>query len=242
MCMVPTVSTMILVDSIRIDDPPHHRGTVMVTKYEVVAGDTLSKLAQWFYGDATLYPVIAVPNGIVDPDDITVGQELLIPYITDRHTVAPGETLSGLAQHFYGDGTLFPVLAAANHITDPNVVRVGRSLLVPELGDVGHHTVVTGETLSGLARRWYGEAQLYPVISFPNHITDPDHVEVGRVLIRPGLNYRHTVVAGDTLRALAEDHYGNAEMFAMIAAANHIADPDRITVGQVLFFPNLTDF
>ncbi|MCD2100046.1 LysM peptidoglycan-binding domain-containing protein [Rhodococcus rhodochrous] len=233
---------MILADSIRIDDPPHHRGTVMVTKYEVVAGDTLSKLAQWFYGDATLYPVIAVPNGIVDPDDITVGQELLIPYITDRHTVAPGETLSGLAQHFYGDGTLFPVLAAANHITDPNVVRVGRSLLVPELGDVGHHTVVTGETLSGLARRWYGEAQLYPVISFPNHITDPDHVEVGRVLIRPGLNYRHTVVAGDTLRALAEDHYGNAEMFAMIAAANHIADPDRITVGQVLFFPNLTDF
>nr|WP_302497122.1 LysM peptidoglycan-binding domain-containing protein [Rhodococcus pyridinivorans] len=50
------------------------------------------------------------------------------------------------------------------------------------------------------------------------------------------------VVAGDTLRALTEDHYGNAEMFTMIAAANHIADPDRITVGQVLLFPNLTNF
>ncbi|UTM35304.1 LysM peptidoglycan-binding domain-containing protein [Rhodococcus pyridinivorans] len=160
----------------------------MVTKYEVVAGDTLSKLAQRFYGDATLFPVIAVPNGITDPDEITVGQELLIPYITERHTVAPDETLSGLAQHFYGDGTLFPVLAAANHIADPNVIQVGRSLLIPELGDVGHHTVVAGETLWELARRWYGEAQLYPVISFPNHITDPDHVEVGRVLIRPGLN------------------------------------------------------
>ncbi|WP_443716049.1 LysM peptidoglycan-binding domain-containing protein [Rhodococcus pyridinivorans] len=118
------------------------------------------------------------------------------------------------------------MLAAANRIADPNVIQVGRSLLIPELGDVGHHTVVAGETLWELARRWYGEAQLYPVISFPNHITDPDpdHVEVGRVLIRPGLNYRHTVVPGDTLRALAEDHYGNAEMFAMIAAANHIAD------------------
>ncbi|WP_094981066.1 LysM peptidoglycan-binding domain-containing protein [Rhodococcus pyridinivorans] len=160
----------------------------MVTKYEVVAGDTLSKLAQRFYGDATLFPVIAVPNGITDPDEITVGQELLIPYITERHTVAPDETLSGLVQHFYGDGTLFPVLAAANRIADPNVIQVGR------------------------------------------------------VLIRPGLNYRHTVVPGDTLRALAEDHYGNAEMFAMIAAANHIADPNRITVGQVLFFPNLTNF
>ncbi|MCD5421799.1 LysM peptidoglycan-binding domain-containing protein [Rhodococcus pyridinivorans] len=51
----------------------------MVTKYEVVAGDTLSKLAQRFYGDATLFLVIAVPNGITDPDEITVGQELLIP-------------------------------------------------------------------------------------------------------------------------------------------------------------------
>ncbi|UTM39467.1 hypothetical protein MX572_11900 [Rhodococcus pyridinivorans] len=41
---------------------------------------------------------------------------------------------------------------------------------------------------------------------------------------------------------MTEDHYGNAEMFTMIAAANHIADPDRITVGQVLLFPNLTNF
>ncbi|MEU5843591.1 LysM peptidoglycan-binding domain-containing protein [Rhodococcus sp. NPDC047139] len=238
----PEVRSMVLGGSLEAPTIHKLRGTIMVTKYEVVAGDSLSKLAQRFYGDATLFPVIAVPNGIVDPDEITVGQELLIPYITRRHTLAPGETLSGLAQHFYGAGTLFPVLAAANHIGDPNVVEVGRSLLIPELGDVGHHTVVEGETLSELAHRWYGEAQLHPVISFPNHITDPDHVEVGRVLIRPGLNYRHTVVAGDTLRALAEDHYGNAEMFAMIAAANHVADPNKITVGQVLFLPNLTAF
>nr|WP_257235782.1 LysM peptidoglycan-binding domain-containing protein [Rhodococcus pyridinivorans] len=184
---------------------------------------------------------MAVPNGIADPNTISVGQELLIPSITRRHTVASGETLSGLAQHFYDDGTFFPVLAAANHIGDPNVVRVGRSLLIPELGDVGH-TVVAGETLSERARRWYGEAQLHPIISFPNRIADPDHVEVGRVLIRPGLNLRHTAVAGDTLRVLAQHHYGNAEMFPIVAAADHIADPNKITVGQVLFFPDLTDF
>lgn len=214
----------------------------MVTKYEVVAGDTLSKLAQVFYGDASLFPVIAVANGIADPDVLTVGQELLIPYITLRHTVSPGDTLSELAQHFYGDETLFPVIAAANHVTDPDVLQVGRSLLIPELGDVGHHTVVAGETLSELARRWYGEASLHPVISYPNHINDPDHLQVGRVLIRPGLNRRHTVVAGDTLRRLAQFHYGNADAFPIIAAANHLTDPNKISVGQVLFFPDLTNF
>lgn len=235
------VSSMVIGGSIRIADVHTTRGTAMVTKYEVAAGDTLSKLAQRFYGDATLIPVIAVPNGIADPNTISVGQELLIPDITRRHTVASGETLSGLAQHFYDDGTFFPVLAAANHIGDPNVVRVGRSLLISELGDVGH-TVIAGETLSERARRWYGAAQLHPIISFPNRIADPDHVEVGRVLIRPGLNLRHTAVAGDTLRVLAQHHYGNAEMFPIVAAADHIADPNKITVGQVLFFPDLTDF
>ncbi|MEE2035154.1 LysM peptidoglycan-binding domain-containing protein [Rhodococcus chondri] len=214
----------------------------MVTEYEVVAGDTLSKLAQAFYGDATLFPVIAVANHIADPDVITVGQELLVPYITRRYTAAHGDTLSKLAQVFYGDATLFPVIAAANHIADPSVIEAGRSLLIPELGNVGHHTVVAGETLSELARRWYGDASLCPVISYPNHITDPDHLDVGRVLIRPGLNRRHTVAPGDTLRGLAQLHYGNADAFSIIAAANHIPDPDTISVGQVLHFPDLTNF
>ncbi|QOW01203.1 LysM peptidoglycan-binding domain-containing protein [Rhodococcus pyridinivorans] len=74
---------MIFVDSIRIAEALQLRDTVIVTKYEVVAGDTLSKPAQRFYGDATLYPVIAVPNGIVDPNDITVGQVLLFPNLTN---------------------------------------------------------------------------------------------------------------------------------------------------------------
>jgi nucleoid-associated protein YgaU len=49
--------------------------------YEVKAGDTLSKIAREFYGDAKLYPQIFDANRdqLSDPDKIKVGQKLRIP-------------------------------------------------------------------------------------------------------------------------------------------------------------------
>ena len=44
-------------------------------------GDTLSKIAEQFYGDPTLYPRIFEANRdvLVDPNRIHPGQELRIP-------------------------------------------------------------------------------------------------------------------------------------------------------------------
>lgn len=49
--------------------------------YEVVAGDTLSKIAKKFYGDAAKYPKIFEANRdqLKDPDVIKPGQKLKIP-------------------------------------------------------------------------------------------------------------------------------------------------------------------
>ena len=52
------------------------------TQHHVVSkGDTLSKIAQQYYGDATLYPKIFEANRDIlqDPDKIKVGQKLRIP-------------------------------------------------------------------------------------------------------------------------------------------------------------------
>ncbi len=43
---------------------------------------------------------------------------------------------------------------------------------------------------------------------------------------------RYTVVAGDTLSALALRFYGDAELNWLIAAASGIADPDVVNVGH----------
>jgi nucleoid-associated protein YgaU len=49
--------------------------------YEVVAGDSLSKIAKRFYGDASKYPKIFEANRdqVKDPDLIQPGQKLKIP-------------------------------------------------------------------------------------------------------------------------------------------------------------------
>jgi nucleoid-associated protein YgaU len=49
--------------------------------YEVVGGDTLSKIAKKFYGDANKYMKIFEANKdqLKDPDKINVGQKLKIP-------------------------------------------------------------------------------------------------------------------------------------------------------------------
>ncbi|MFT9483744.1 alpha/beta hydrolase-fold protein, partial [Mycobacteroides abscessus] len=100
-----------------------------VTRYTVVAGDTLSALALRFYGDAELYRLIAAVNGISDPGAIGVGRRLVIPDVT-RYTVVAGDTLSALALRFYGDAELYRLIAAVNGIADPTALDAGRVLLI----------------------------------------------------------------------------------------------------------------
>jgi len=49
--------------------------------YKIVSGDTLSKIAKRFYGDANAYNKIFEANRdqLSDPDKIKVGQELKLP-------------------------------------------------------------------------------------------------------------------------------------------------------------------
>jgi hypothetical protein len=58
---------------------PGGSGEPTVRTYTVKAGDTLSKIAQSFYGDASQWTRIAEANDLPDPDRISVGQRLVIP-------------------------------------------------------------------------------------------------------------------------------------------------------------------
>jgi nucleoid-associated protein YgaU len=50
---------------------------------------------------------------------------------TQAYTVKSGDMLSKIAQHFYGDGNLYGIIAKANNISDPNKVQVGTQLQIP---------------------------------------------------------------------------------------------------------------
>jgi len=146
------------------------------------------------------------------------------------HTVVAGETLWQLALRFYGDAELYRLIATASGIANPSDIDVGQRLLLP---DFTRYTVAAGDTLSALALRFYGDADLYPLIADASGITNPSDLDVGQQLIIPDAT-RYTVVAGDTLAKLALRFYGDTALYPPIATVNDIADPGAIDVGQVL--------
>ena len=146
------------------------------------------------------------------------------------HTVVAGETLWQLALRFYGDAELYRLIATASGIPDPGDIDVGQRLILP---DFTRYTVAAGDTLSALALRFYGDAELYRLIASASGVADPGDIDVGQQLIIADAT-RYTVVAGDTLSKLALRFYGDTALYPLIATVNGIADPDAIDVGQVL--------
>ena len=98
--------------------------------YRVVAGDTLSGIAERF---ATTVGSLASANHINNPNMIFAGQVLSIPGSSaiaapsgdPSYTVVRGDTLSAIAARF---GTTPSALASANGITNPNLIYVGQVL------------------------------------------------------------------------------------------------------------------
>lgn len=104
------------------------------TTHTVQPGETLSVIAQ-DYGVAV--DELMALNQITDPDDIIVGQELLLPEVaqaqpTDTplpvHIVRAGETLSEIAQQYQISLTR---LMLYNGLRDADAVYIGQELQIP---------------------------------------------------------------------------------------------------------------
>jgi nucleoid-associated protein YgaU len=107
--------------------------------YTVQTGDTLSKIAQTFLGDAGKFPVIFEANKevIKDPNLIYPGQMLRIPKTSSEeqyYTVQAGDTLSKIAKTFYGAANKYTVIFEANRdiLNDPNTIHPGQKLRIPK--------------------------------------------------------------------------------------------------------------
>jgi len=101
------------------------------TTYTVQPGDNLF-LIGLTYG--VNWVQIAEANGLVNPNQILVGQVLKIPVDTPgpaprfTHQVQAGETLFLIALRY---GVLWPVIAEANDIASPYVIYEGQTLVIP---------------------------------------------------------------------------------------------------------------
>jgi murein DD-endopeptidase MepM/ murein hydrolase activator NlpD len=107
----------------------------------VVAGDTLSKLAVKYYGDASKWPHIFhanTPPLHSDPNSLVVGWELTIPKVVDSKpsTVKRGDTLYDITKDQTGDASLDnwkPLYEANKDVvgSDPDLIFPGQVLSLP---------------------------------------------------------------------------------------------------------------
>lgn len=120
--------------------PPENYSTWVVSD-----GDTFASIAQDWFGNASKWTLIAKANPRVDPDRLRLGQKLRLPpkntemsvEVTEGvHVVSSGETLSDIAQAYYGKAKYWKNIYDANRAligNNPEVLVVGTKLTMPKI-------------------------------------------------------------------------------------------------------------
>uniref|UniRef100_UPI0005BD872E muramidase family protein n=1 Tax=Geminisphaera colitermitum TaxID=1148786 RepID=UPI0005BD872E len=154
-------------------------------------------------------------------------------------------------------------LALANNLSDKATLRIGQKLIVPSRTAAaatgarvtataattagGTYTVVSGDTLGGIARK---HGVKIADLRTANKLKG-DNLRVGQILTLPAnagtpspaattnaspaaVSMTHTVVAGDTLGNIARQYHVTV---GEIATANNITDPTKLRIGQELRIP-----
>jgi len=67
----------------------------------------------------------------VDPTFVDLKHDIEVKSGVQRYTVQSGDSLSKIAKHFYGDAQKFTVIARANDIANPDLIKVGEELEIP---------------------------------------------------------------------------------------------------------------
>jgi len=132
--------------------PPAAADQQNARTYVVKSGDTLSGIAQFFYGNGDLWPTIynANTDKIANPHWIYPNQQLVIPGVASantlptspprqtgrgigQYTVQSGDTLSGIAAYAYGNGSSWWGIFQANTriIANPDLIYPGQVLTIP---------------------------------------------------------------------------------------------------------------
>ncbi|RRO17096.1 LysM domain-containing protein [Saccharopolyspora rhizosphaerae] len=92
-------------------------------------GDTLSEIGRWFH---VPWEELQRLNHIPDPDEIFPGQEVRLTRgrpVCEVYTVRRGDTLSEIGERHR---VKWEELAYYNHITDPDVIRPGQKICIPQ--------------------------------------------------------------------------------------------------------------
>ncbi|MFK9091676.1 LysM peptidoglycan-binding domain-containing protein [Bacillus salipaludis] len=138
----------------------------------VSGGETLWQIANRY---AVNMNSIVQTNDLQNPNQLVIGQSLVIPKPGTTHTVKYGETLWSIAQKY---GVTIQSIVQASKLTNPNLLYPGTTLFIPPIT----HTVQSGEMLWQIASRYGTTVQ---AIINENQIANPNVISPGLQLAIP---------------------------------------------------------
>ncbi len=197
-------------------------------RYTVVAGDTVSELAQRFNSTVE---AITTANDLNDAGLIFIGQSLDIPSPTAAAPTIAAPTAAPLPTQAPAFPTVQP--PASSGLNGPTVNGIGTYIVVPG-DDLAKIAALYRTTPAALARL--------------NGIVNANLLRVGQVLVVPGPGNNtggrapvitqpqrtHTVLIGQTLYRISLLYGVTVDA---LVRANNLANPNLIYVGQVLRIP-----
>lgn len=133
------------------------------TTYIVKKGDTFQTIAKSFYGSSSKWQVISKANPTVEPTLMKIGTKLRIP--------AASASLSAETS-----------VASAS---SPSSKKSASNSSVASATSSGTHVVAKGESLSSIARKYYGDSKHWKVIANANPKVDQKNLAIGTKLSIP---------------------------------------------------------
>lgn len=121
-------------------------------------------------------------GGTVDTqeaDQMTAEEEARQAGASKEYKVVQDDSLSKIAEREYGDKMMWPVLARANNIANPNIINVDATLKIPSKDDAGQiqkdmtatsYQVQKDDTLFIIAQKMYGDGSRWTVLDRANKV------------------------------------------------------------------------
>ena len=165
----------------------------------VSSGETLWQIANRY--SVNMNEIITL-NGLQNPNQLVIGQSLVVPVPGTTHVIKYGETLWAISQQY---GVSIASIIQANQLSNPSVLYPGTKLIIPPR----IHVTQAGEALWQIATKYGVTVQ---ELVNENHIQNPNLIYPGTQLRIPrkkptievnAYTYQPDQAAADTVRELA---------------------------------------
>jgi nucleoid-associated protein YgaU len=219
------------------------------TKHVVGDNESLWTIAEKYYGTGYNWIDIRDANNIANPNQISTGQELVIPSVTPR---SPEEEVSPTVVVAMETGTTTATLTPTTQPEATATISVSPTpnpSVTPAPQISGTHVVEKGESLWTIATKYYGSGYEWNKIAKENNIGNPSEIEIGQSLVLPSATQTvaenetvkdegaYTIQKGDSLWTIADKELGDPYRWSEIAKLNSLKTPSIIHTGNTLTLP-----